>query len=89
MPALNTFHSNDEYNKLSREPFTGNPAHEHIKVEAPEDDGQPKVKKEKVQDPLESTEEEEEEEQVGTSLTEIDRLQFHVLAIENDCRLVP
>jgi radial spoke head protein 9 len=48
------------------------------------------VKQEKERDPLEDTEEEDPNKDfVARNLIEVDRLYYTVLAIENDCSIVP
>ena len=48
------------------------------------------VKQEKEKDPLEDTEEEDPNKDfVARNLIEVDRLHYTVLAIENDCSIVP
>ena len=72
--------------------FKGEPMFVHKSVEVPID---PELeakkaaeKKAREEDELASTVEEEEE-IVKINLKEIDRLAYHVLAIENDCHIIP
>lgn len=92
-PALNDQHV-DEYNKLATLPFSGNWAKIHKVVENPEEQEALRLKREekanRQKDPLESTSEEDPESLiVKINLKEIDRLHYHVRAIENDCHIVP
>ena len=90
-PALNDQHR-PEYDKMANLPFKGEPMLVHKTVEVPVD---PEVqakkeaeRKAREEDELASTIEEEEE-IVKINLKEIDRLHYHVLAIENDCHIIP
>ena len=89
---INTFHK-DKYDGLTGA-FTGDSALVHIKVE-PETtqadiDALKAAKQDANPDPLEDTPEEDPEAFViKRSLIEEDRLLFTVLAIENDCQIVP
>ena len=90
-PALNDQHK-DEYDALSGQLFKGEPMFVHKSVEVPIDqaevDRKAAEKKAREEDELASTVEEEEE-IVKINLKEIDRLHYHVLAIENDCHIIP
>lgn len=77
---------------MANQLFKGEPQLVHKSVEVPID---PEVvakkeaeRKAREEDELASTVEEEEE-IVKINLKEIDRLHYHVLAIENDCHIVP
>lgn len=90
-PDLNDQHK-EEYDKMAGQLFKGEPMFVHKSVEVPID---PAVeaqkaadKKAREEDELASTVEEEEE-VVKINLKEIDRLHYHVLAIENDCHIIP
>lgn len=92
-PPLNDQHVS-EYNSLANLPFTGNWAKIHKVVENPEEQEALRQKREekanREKDPLESTSEEDPESLiVKINLKEIDRLHYHVRAIENDCHIVP
>ena len=92
-PELNDFHLS-EYDKLAKLPFKGDPklVHKEVpkKVLTEEEKAAIEAKKTQEPDPLESTEEEDPEANiVRLDLTEINRLHYHVLAIENDCHIVP
>lgn len=91
-PALNTQHE-DEINNLSNQPFSGEWNKILKEVENPDEIEELERKKEeaanKERDPLESTEEEDEGTVLKINLKEIDRLNYHVRAIENDCHIVP
>lgn len=74
--------------------FTGNWAKVHKTVENSEEQKALRIKRrekaEKHKDPLESTSEEDLQQNVEMiNLKEIDRLHYHVRAIENDCCIVP
>lgn len=74
--------------------FLGDPKFIHRKVQAdpvPEEEGVDAGKKSpEERDPLASTEEEDPESLiVRIDLKEIDRLYYHVRAIENDCHIIP
>lgn len=79
--------------------FTGEPARIHINVQPAKPDGEeapaegteaPKEEAPKEKDPLASTEEEDPNASfVPRNFTELDRLQFTVYAIENDCHIMP
>lgn len=72
--------------------FIGKPDHIYCKtVEEKEEEEVKEVDEEvKERDPLEDTEEEDPEKDfVARNLTEVDRLYYTVLAIENDCHIVP
>lgn len=82
------------YETLSKLAFTGNPKLIHKeapkKVLTQEEKDAIEAKKNKEPDPLESTEEEDPEANIERfDLTEINRLHYHVLAIENECHIVP
>lgn len=90
---MNDQHRNN-YDALANLPFTGNSSKIHIAVEDPEEQKalnlKRKQKAEKVRDPLEDTSEEDLDALVEkVNLKEIDRLHYHVRAIENDCCIVP
>ena len=92
-PALNKQHE-AKYEALSRNVFKGEPyfIHEQVEVEVNQEELAKKeaAKAAKIVDPLASTEEEEGEGGiVGVNLKEIDRLHYHVRAIETDCHIVP
>jgi radial spoke head protein 9 len=92
-PPLNDQHD-DEYNKLANLPFSGQYQKIHKVVENPEEQEALRQKREeranREKDPLESTTEEDPENLiVKINLKEIDRLHYHVRAIENDCHIVP
>lgn len=71
----------------------GIPNHIHRKVQKDVDPEDPEANKPKPiieRDPLASTEEEDPESLiVKRDLKEIDRLHYHVRAIENDCHIIP
>ena len=77
---------------MAGELFKGEPMFVHKKVEVPVDpEAEAKKKAEKEareQDELASTVEEVVEIE-KVNLKEIDRLHYHVLAIENDCHIIP
>jgi len=90
-PAVNDQHRED-YDKMAGQLFKGEPLLVHKSVEVPID---PEVvakkeaeKKAREEDELASTVEEEEE-IIKINLKEIDRVHYHVLAIENDCHIIP
>lgn len=91
-PSLNEQHE-EEINKLANDPFTGDWAKILKEVENPDEIEALKAKNEeneiKERDPLESTEEEDENQVIKVNFKEIDRLQYHVRAIENDCHIIP
>lgn len=92
-PALNDQHR-AIIDTFSSGLFLGVPNHIHRKVTKevdPEDAEAAKSIKAPVErDPLASTEEEDPESKVvKLDLKEIDRLHYHVRAIENDCHIVP
>lgn len=76
--------------------FTGDPTKIHIKVK-PDVDPEAEIEEEnaapeeeKTVDPLASSEEEDPMKNfVAENLTELDRLHYTVLAIENDCHIIP
>lgn len=72
--------------------FKGEPMFVHKSVEVPIDPAVVAQKeadrKAREEDELASTIEEEEE-VVKINLKEIDRVHYHVLAIENDCHIIP
>lgn len=87
-PELNSFHK-DAYDKVN-ELFTGDPKKVYIKVEPEKVEGEElnaENQQEQVErDPLASTESEDESAKIiPINLKELDRLQYVVLAIENDC----
>lgn len=74
--------------------FSGEPNKVYIKVEPDkvegEEEAKPALEAPKEKDPLASTEEEDPNASfVPRNFTEVDRLQFTVYAIENDCHIVP
>jgi len=92
-PALNQQHL-AEYNILANLPFTGNWAEIYKTVENPEEMEELRLKREEKanqeKDPLESSSDEDLESLVvKINLKEIDRLHYHVRAIENDCHIIP
>jgi radial spoke head protein 9 len=95
-PSLNDQHANgdeDEYEKLATHLFSGEPMTilKQVEKSAEEKEADRKAKEAKAKqerDPLASTEEEKEEIE-KVNLKEIDRLHYHVRAIENDCHIVP
>lgn len=92
-PALNDQHVAD-YDQMANMPFSGDWAKVHKKVEDPEEQEALRKrhdeKAHKEVDPLESTEEEDPQSLiVKINLKELDRLHYHVRAIENDCHIVP
>jgi len=95
-PAINDQHAKgdeDEYEKLANQLFTGDPMLIIKQVEKSdaekEADKKAKDSKSKVErDPLASTEEEKEE-IVKVNMKEVDRLHYHIRAIENDCHIIP
>lgn len=93
-PALNDQHR-DKYDSLSGY-FSGDAGKIHIKVEpdvdpdAVVDEEQNLDEEAKEIDPLASSEEEDPLKNfIARNLTELDRLHYTVLAIENDCHIVP
>lgn len=90
-PALNDQHR-EEYDKMAMQLFKGEPNFVHKSVEVPIDPAEVARKeaerKEREENELASTVEEEEE-IVKINLKEVDRLHYHVLAIENDCHIIP
>jgi radial spoke head protein 9 len=87
---LNTQHEG-EYDGLTG-PFIGNAAHIHksVEPETKDDDVDDKKADDTQRDPLEDTPEEDPNAGfVPINLTEEDRLLYTVLAIENDCSIVP
>lgn len=92
-PALNDQHK-AKYDELASTPFRGEPLFIHVKCEKepdPEADAKAAAAKEAAnKDPLASTEEEDPESLITRiNLKEIDRLHYHVMAIDNDCHIVP
>jgi len=90
-PAVND-QPREDYDKMAGQLFKGEPLLVHKSVEVPID---PEVvakkeaeKKAREEDELASTVEEEEE-IIKINLKEIDRVHYHVLAIENDCHIIP
>lgn len=78
--------------------FSGEPNKVLINVEPPKPEGTPaeeggapaEAEAPKEKDPLASTEEEDPQANfVARNLTELDRLQFTIYAIENDCHIIP
>lgn len=88
-PEINSQHGT-KYDELTG-PFTGNPDHVIVKVvEDKEEEEVKEVEEVKERDPLEDTEEEDPNKDfVARNLIEADRLHYTVLAIENDCSIVP
>lgn len=90
-PALNDQHKED-YDQMAGQLFKGDPTLVHKSVEVPIDHEavakKEAARKAREEDELASTVEEEEE-IVKINLKEIDRLHYHVLAIENDCHIIP
>ena len=87
---INTQHK-DEYDKIVTQ-FKGDPTHVYIKVdeEVKKDDEVNQDEQPKDVDPLEDTPPEDPNKGfVARSLIEEDRLLYTVLAIENDCSIVP
>ena len=83
----------DEFDKLTAL-FTGEPNKIYFRVEPDklpgEDEETKPLEAPKEKDPLASTEEEDPNASfVPRNLTEVDRLQITVYAIENDCRIMP
>lgn len=61
-----------------------------VPVDAAEVERLAKIKENKVEDPLASTEEEEgSNKERAINLKEVDRLHYHVRTIENDCHIIP
>ncbi len=88
-PEINSQHG-DHYNKLTGF-FKGDPELIiHKVVDETQEEEVKVVKTEKERDPLEDTEEEDPNKDfVARNLIEVDRLHYTVLAIENDCSIVP
>jgi radial spoke head protein 9 len=87
-PAINDQHK-DKYDGFANQLFTGEPKKILIKVE-PDEGAQVAEVEKKVQGDLSSTEEIDPESLiVRINLKEIDRLHYHVRAIENDCHIIP
>jgi len=93
-PKLEDQHKDKVHNFLSM--FSGDPNKVLVQLEPeakPEDEEaqQQQEEEQKVEfDPLASTEEEDESSKiVPVNLKEVDRLHFTVLAIENDCHIMP
>lgn len=88
-PELNSQHG-DKYNSLTGN-FIGNPDLILQKVvEDTQEEEVKEVKEVKEPDPLDDTEEEDPNKDfVARNLIEADRLHYTVLAIENDCSIVP
>ena len=86
---INTQHK-DEYDKISK-PFSGDSALVYVKVEETQKKEEEQAQEEQKEvDPLEDTPEEDSQKDfVARSLIEEDRLLYTVLAIENDCNIVP
>lgn len=93
-PALNDQHV-DLYNHMANEVFTGDAMKIHKQVEDPEEVEALRVKREAAKarqaaDPLESTEEEDPASLIiKVNCKEIDRLHYHVRAIEHECHVIP
>ena len=84
----------DCINKLASTLFEGEPMKVLEQRENPEEEAEKKkkaqAKEEQERDPLASTEEEDADALiVKVNFKEIDRLHFHVRAIENDCHIIP
>ena len=95
-PSLNDYHSkpdNNEYSKIAKLPFTGDPAKVHVAVEKKVETEEEKAAKEAklaARTELDDTEEEDPNAQIVINdLTELDRLLYHVQAIDFDCSIVP
>ena len=77
---------------MANQLFKGDPMLVHKAVEVPIDPAvvaqKEAERKAREEDELASTVEEEEE-IIKINLKEIDRLHYHILAIENDCHIVP
>jgi len=92
-PALNKQHET-LYDSLSSLMFQGEPGLVHEKVEKEIDPAEAEAKAaakaERAENELASTEEEDPESLiVRINLKEIDRVHYHVRAIENDCHIIP
>jgi radial spoke head protein 9 len=92
-PGLNDQHSS-EYNIMASQLFQGEPMKVLKKVENAEEQAAHKAKLDAKaameKDPLASTEEEDPDSLiVKIDLKEIDRLHYHIRAIENDCHIIP
>lgn len=87
-PLLNDQHR-DRYDAFATQLFTGEPMKVLHKVE-PDEGAEVAAVEKKVQGELSSTEEVDPESLiVRINLKEIDRLHYHVRAIENDCHIIP
>ena len=89
MPAINEQHR-DRYDAFANQLFTGEPMKVLHKVEITDDGAEVTKVEAKVQGDLSSTDEVDPESLiVRINLKEIDRLQYHIRAIENDCHIIP
>ena len=95
-PALNDWHSkpdNNWYLKNAHLPFLGQPTKVHVEVEKKVETEEEKAAKEAraaARTELDDTEEEDPMANIVINdLTEIDRLLYHVQAIDFDCAIVP
>ena len=87
-PALNDQHK-DKYDAFAAQLFTGEPMKVLLKVE-PDEGAKVEAVEKKPQGELSSTEEVDPESLiVKINMKEIDRLHYHVRAIENDCHIIP
>lgn len=92
-PAVHDLHM-EHNDKFASQLFQGDPNIVHVKLVDPEEEAKKaaaKAAKAQVnEDPLASTEEEDPADLIQkVDFKEIDRLHHHVLAIENDCHIVP
>jgi len=92
-PELNTQH-NKELDNFAGKLFQGSPMDVLVQVEkSPEEvEAEQQAREQKINDKtsLDSTEEEDPESLiVRVNLKEVDRLHYHVRAIENDCHIIP
>lgn len=92
-PALHELHR-EHNDKFASQLFQGEPAKVLVKLVDPEEEAKKEAEKAaKAQvndDPLASTEEEDPSDLIQKlDFTEVDRLHHHVLAIENDCHIIP
>ena len=91
-PVLHGMHREHNDN-FAAKPFSGVPGLLHVKLVDPAEEAKKEEEKNLVgesnKDPLADTEEETEATVKKVNFTEIDRLLHHVLAIENDCQIIP
>ena len=92
-PALNTQHT-AKVDEMANQPFSGEWDYIIEKCEDPEEleaiKQRQAERESRERDPLESTEEEDPAlKSIKINFKEIDRVHYHVLAIENDCHIVP